>query len=173
MNCFQDAIEYGVERRDSTVELAQTLTVDSGHNFPIDMDDAVVKFSPGSSPLFIDPLQLELELKLQLLYEDGTKLPESSIIPVAPVAGMSSYIDSLEIWSRGVLVRKYEGYNYMEYVKALCDYDEFWFKSVGSANSMWPNVGPQQERRKKDPKKKKGSGGSYFLPQKSKVSNIF
>ena len=145
MNCFQNAIEYGVERRDDTVETTQSITIDSGHNFPIDMDDAVVKFSTGSSPLLIDPIQLELDLRLQFLYADGTKMAPLSVVPVAPVAGMSSYIDCLEIWSRGILVRKYEGYNYMEYIKALCDYNDFWFRSVGSASSMWPTIGPQQE----------------------------
>ena len=144
MSCFQDAVEYGVERRDETVEMAQTLTVDAGNNFPIDLDNAVIKFSPGSSPLFVDSLQMEYKLKCQLLYADGTKIPAKTAHAVAPIAGMSSYIDCLEIWSRGVLVRKYDGYNYMQYIKALCDHNEFWFKSVGSASSMWPNSGPQQ-----------------------------
>ena len=161
MNCFQDSIEYGVERRDDTVEMTQSMTVDSGLNFPVDMDDAVVKFSLGSSPLLVDSQQMEIEVKLQLLYADGSKLAPLDIVPVAPIAGLSSYIDSVEVWSRGILVRKYEGYNYMEYIKALCDYNEFYYKSVGSANSMWPNVGPQQESKKERPREK--GRGVYLL----------
>ena len=144
MNCFSSAIEYGEEIRDTSVIDSQVRTIESGLNFPLDLDNTTIKFPLGSSPLYIDMLQLEIEMKCRLVLADGSLIPPGSALNVAPIAGLSSYFDSLELWSRGVLVKKYEGYNYTEYIKALCTYGKDWFKSIGSASSMWPNVSVQQ-----------------------------
>ena len=125
---------------DDTVKSCQKITIDSGLNYPQNMDDLVVRFSLPSSPLVLDTNQIDYHLALSFVKADGTK--PSVGTDIAMSCGAASAFRSCELWERGQVIRKYENYAYISHLTTLLNTDggSDWYKTFGAIQGFVPGI---------------------------------
>ena len=118
------------------------ITIPANVTLPVQIENSIVlKYAIGSSPLFIDPLQMFDRVQMRILKykkDTGEYVPVGKNELVATVvAPLYTMISKMELWANGRLVGSWNNYNYICFIIMMLFYDKGYIKSVLQTQSAF------------------------------------
>jgi hypothetical protein len=106
--CQNTAVDFNSQPViDETFFQNVTETLTSPKNFPVDLSDSLTfGFAIPNSELFLDPLSLNMHLRLSIRLKDDKKLTDTQYS--AFICGiLFTMFKKIEIWANGTIVKVY------------------------------------------------------------------